>query len=262
MSTPDRPDAGDRRWQVGRNYQVFRYQLACNAYGSYPTKFNGGLFTVDPQFTDPRIRFSPDFRKWGGGSFTAQNQRLLYWPLLKSGDTDMMKPQFDFYINLLTNAELRTRHYWGHGGASFTEQIENFGLPVGFEYGWKRPIGYDPGMQYNNWVEYQWDTVFEFCMMMVEAYRYARLDPTPGLPLMLSCLRFYDEHYQYLSSLRTPKRLDGQGKLVIYPGTALETYKMATNPTTTVTAMRCLTDALLELPDSLLPEATAPTWKD
>lgn len=251
---PDRPDAGDRRWQVGRNYQVFRYQLACNAYGSYPTKFNGGLFTVDPQFTDPRIRFSPDFRKWGGGSFTAQNQRLLYWPLLKSGDTDMMKPQFDFYINLLTNAELRTHHYWGHGGASFTEQIENFGLPVGFEYGWKRPIGYDPGMQYNNWVEYQWDTVFEFCMMMVEAYRYARLDPTPGLPLMLSCLRFYDEHYQYLSSLRTPKRLDGQGKLVIYPGTALETYKMATNPTTTVTAMRCLTDALLELPNSLLPE--------
>lgn len=35
-------------WKVGRNYQLFRYLLACNAFGEYPTKFNGGLFTVDP----------------------------------------------------------------------------------------------------------------------------------------------------------------------------------------------------------------------
>lgn len=74
--------------------------------------------------------------------------------------------------------------------------------PVGFEYGWKRPKEFDPGLQYNAWVEYQWDTVFEFCMMMVEAYRYARMDVSEYMPLMLSCLRFYDEHYQYLSALR------------------------------------------------------------
>src|SRR5690606_17355935 len=50
MINPDQPDAGADPWQVGRNYQLFRYQLACNAYGAYPTKFNGGLFTVDPVF--------------------------------------------------------------------------------------------------------------------------------------------------------------------------------------------------------------------
>ena len=27
-------------------YQLFRYQLGCNAYGEYPTKFNGGNFTL------------------------------------------------------------------------------------------------------------------------------------------------------------------------------------------------------------------------
>jgi hypothetical protein len=128
----------------------------------------------------------------GGGSFTAQKQRLVYWPLLKSGDVDLMKPQFDFYNRLLHNAELRTQVYWGHQGASFTEQLELLGLPVGYEYGWKRPAFYDKGMQYNKWVDYQWDTVLEFCFMMLEAHRYAGMDIKPYLPLMESALRFYD----------------------------------------------------------------------
>jgi hypothetical protein len=49
-------------WKVGRNYQLFRYLLGCNALGEYPTKFNGGLFTVDPVFTDSTRSFTPDFR--------------------------------------------------------------------------------------------------------------------------------------------------------------------------------------------------------
>lgn len=49
-------------WKVGRNYQLFRYMLTCNAFGEYPTKFNGGLFTVDPVFTDAKRAFTPDFR--------------------------------------------------------------------------------------------------------------------------------------------------------------------------------------------------------
>ena len=73
-----------------RNYELFRYMLGCNAYGEWPTKFNGGLFTFDPVYADPKAPFTPDYRKWGGGTMTAQNQRLVYWPMLKSGDTDMM----------------------------------------------------------------------------------------------------------------------------------------------------------------------------
>ena len=72
-------------WKLARNYQLFRYQLGCNAYGKYPTKFNGGLFTVDPSFTDKNLPFTPDHRNWGGGTFTAQNQRLVYYPMFKSG---------------------------------------------------------------------------------------------------------------------------------------------------------------------------------
>ena len=34
-----------------------------------------------------------------------RNQRLVYWPMLKSGDFDMMPSQFDFYNRMLKNAE-------------------------------------------------------------------------------------------------------------------------------------------------------------
>ena len=34
--------------QMVRNYELMRYMLGCNAYGEWPTKFNGGLFTFDP----------------------------------------------------------------------------------------------------------------------------------------------------------------------------------------------------------------------
>ncbi len=105
---PAKPDPAGKPWQVGRNYQLFRYMLGCNAYGTYPTKFNGGLFTYDPVFTDNTKHFTPDFRNWGGGTMTAQNQRLVYFPMLKSGDIDMMKPQFDFYENMRRNTELRS----------------------------------------------------------------------------------------------------------------------------------------------------------
>ncbi|MFC7667729.1 DUF5703 domain-containing protein [Hymenobacter humi] len=119
---PGQPAAQAPEWQAGRNYQLFRYLLGCNAFGTSPTKFNGGLFTYDPSLTDSTLKFTPDFRNWGGGTHTAQNQRLVYWPMLKSGDAALMKPQFDFYLRLLRNAELRSQTYWRHPGACFTEQ--------------------------------------------------------------------------------------------------------------------------------------------
>lgn len=48
--------------QSAKNYQLFRYMLGCNAFGQYPTKFNGGLFTFDPQLTDTALKYTPDFK--------------------------------------------------------------------------------------------------------------------------------------------------------------------------------------------------------
>ncbi len=244
----------DSVYQIGQNYQLFRYMLGCNAYGKYPTKFNGGLFTVDPVHTNKDLNFTPDFRNWGGGTMTAQNQRLVYFPMLKSGDFDMMKSQLDYYLNLQKNAELRSQLYWNHSGASFTEQLENFGLPNPAEYEWKRPADYDPGMEYNAWLEYEWDTVLEFCQMMLSQKEYADTDIKKYEPFVLSCLRFFDEHYQYLAKKRGRKALDSNGHLVLYPGSAAETYKMAYNSNSTISALKVITEQLLRLSGESLPK--------
>jgi hypothetical protein len=236
--------------ELSRNYTLFRYMLGCNAYGKYPTKFNGGLFTFDPNLVDSTLAFTPDYRKWGGGTFTAQNQRLVYWPMLKSGDFNMMPAQFDFYNRLLRNAELRTQNYWGHGGACFPEQIENFGLSNASEYGWKRPETFDKGVEYNAWLEYEWDTVLEFCQMILETRNYNNADISNYMPLIESSVRFFDEHYRYLAKIRGRKTLDGDGHLILFPASGCETYKMANNPASTIAALKTIMKSLGN--DSLL----------
>ena len=257
---PTRPDPASAEWQVGRNYNLMRYQLGCNAYGDYPSKFNGGLFTFDPVFVDAKCTFPPDYRKWGGGTHTAQNQRLLYWPMLKSGDTDMMPPQLKFYTRALHNAELRSEVYWGIKGACFAEQIEQFGLPVAFEYGWDRPKGFPDGVDYNNWLEYTWDTCFEFCLMALEIERHTGEDITPYIPLIESCLSFFDEYYRKAALGRSKKELDGNGKLILYPGSAAETYKVAYNATSTIGALCTVLTRTLELPERYLTKESRVRW--
>ncbi len=242
-------------FDVGRNYQLFRYMLGCNAFGEYPTRFNGGLFTYDPTFVDTSYSFTPDFRNWGGGVHTAQNQRLVYFPMIKSGDFDLLKPQFDFYLRILKNAELRSKVYWHHDGACFTEQMENFGLPNMAEYGFKRPSNFDKGVEYNAWLEYLWDTVLEFCLMMLEEERYTQKDISSYIPFIESCLKFFDEHYQYLAKQRGIKSLDGNGQLVLFPGSGAETFKMAYNATSTIAALKTVTERVLQLPQHYLSEA-------
>jgi hypothetical protein len=244
-------EASGEASEYARNYTLFRYMLGCNAYGSAPSKFNGGLFTFDPCFVDKKQAFTPDYRKWGGGTMTAQNQRLVYWPMLKSGDFDMMPAQFDFYNRMLRNAELRSVHYWGHKGACFVEQIENYGLPNPAEYGFKRPEWFDQGVEYNAWLEYQWDTVLEFCQMILETKNYNHADITPYLPLIESCLTFFDEHYRYLASRRGRKELDGDGCLILYPGSAGETYKMSNNASSTIAALRVVLETYGGKPEML-----------
>ncbi len=253
--TIDESHANSKAWELGRNYQLFRYMLGCNAKGFWPTKFNGGLLTVDPLYTDKGTKgLTPDYRNWGGGLHTAQNQRLVYFPMIKSGDFDMMQPQFNFYLRILKNAELRSKVYWNHGGACFTEQMENFGLPNFAEYGVKHPPYLDKGVEHNAWLEYTWDTVLEFCLMMLEENRYTGKDISSEIPFIESCLQFFDEHYQYLAKQRGIKPLDGNGKLVLYPGSAAETYKMATNASSTIAALQTVTKRLLELPAQYLGE--------
>ncbi len=256
---PGAPRPDSQPWRIGRNYQLFRHQLGTNATATWPTKFNGGNFTVDPEFTVAALRLSPDYRAWGGGEFTAQNQRLVHWPMLKSGDVDLMRPQLDFYRRLLATAELRTRRYWGHKGACFVEQIENFGLCCGQEWGWQRtwnkPAVRMPGVEDSAFVDHLWDTVLEFCLMMLEAGRFAGADVAGDLGFIDSCLTFFDEHYRRESARMTGSELDAGGKLVLFPGSAGETYKNTLNSAVTIAGLDAVLSALLALPARVLGAA-------
>ncbi len=244
----NKTDTSSIAWKVGRNFQLFRYMLACNVHGGSPTKFNGGLFTVDPVFTNSGNKLTPDYRNWSGGTHTAQNQRLVYFPMIKNGDWDLLKPQLDFYLRILKNAELRSKVYWDHGGACFTEQMENYGLPNYAEYGTKHPEYFDKGVEYNAWLEYEWDTVLEFCLMMLEEEQYTKSDISSKMPFIESCVQFFYEHYYYEARRRTARPFDNDGKLVFYPGSGAETFKLATNSSSTIAALQTIINRLLALP--------------
>ncbi len=261
VPNPSTPDPSDPVWQIGRNYQLFRYMLGCNRNGEYPTKFNGGLFTYDPGLVrDDLMDESADFRLWGGGSHTAQNQRLVYWPMLKSGDFDLMPPQFEYYRRALPGAEARSQVYWGHGGCSFTEQLENFGLPLGWSWGWPgttdryhtRPPHFDPTEQIAPWLRYLYVSQLEFALLILKYNQYGGLDISRYLPFIESAIRFFDEHYQWQHTLNALRPLDANGHLVFYPSTALETYKDALNPADLVAGLKGTVEALLEIAADLL----------
>lgn len=265
--TRDHTDPG---WRVGRNYQLFRYTQACNAFADYPTKFNGSLFTYDAEITaqNPTTQRTPDFRAWGGGSATAQNQRLVYFPMLRAGDFDLMVSQFDFYREALPGAETRTRAAWGHEGASFTEQMEDFGLPCLsiYDFHWGRygiapRPGDEIGELHNEWCRDQYDTVLEFVLMILDWHSYGGGDLRPYLPLISSVLRFFDSHYRQLQQGRTGSELGDDGKLVLFPGSACETYKDARDPAPAVAGLRVVSDRLLQLETATVDEADRDLWE-
>jgi hypothetical protein len=277
---PGQGGDNSKPWQVARNYQLFRYQLGCNANGDYPTKFNGGNFTVDPSTVDGKNTNDPDWRAWGGGSFTAQNQRLVHWPMLKAGDAELVVPQLEFYRRALPSAMARVKAYYGHAGCLFAEQLENFGLPISAGWGWpeagakKRqrgeevPFG-DPridgshgpnsiverGEQANAFVSYHYESQLEMSYLALEHHRFFGDDIRPYLPLVGQSVRFFDEHYQLRQKQRSGQPLDAQGKLVIFPSTSCESYRGARNPADVIAGLQACLEGLLALDDTLVPPA-------
>jgi hypothetical protein len=242
--------------------------LGCNAKGDYPTKFKGGLFTVDSVNSKTEAQtFSrgnshegqtPDYRMWGG-SFTAQNQRLVYWPMLKSGDFDLMPSQLNFYTRLLHNAELRTWEYWKHPGCSFTEQLEDIGLPIGWTYGYpdtacevfRRPADYPRGDLICPATRYHYSGQLEFAYMMLQYHRFTNSDVSAYLPFINSAVTFYFEHYQMRHRNATGQPFDEHDKFVIAPSKALESYTEAVNPADAVAGLRGVLTELIRISGEL-----------
>jgi len=272
---PGTPNPIDPVWQMGRNYQLFRYQLGGNVSGEYPTKFNGGNLIFDPVLIKEERKYDPDWRQWGGAVHTAQNQRLLYWPMLKAGDFDAIIPQFELYRKGLPGATARVKTHFGHDGAVFSEYMSAPGIVFGAGWGWEGngyrargeeiPFG-DPRANgargYNDVVEkgvmanqscaYHWESQLEHAYMILEYHRFTGNDIYEYMPFVKAATLFFDKHYQIRQKMRTGKPLDENGKLVIYPSTSCESYRGATNPSDILAGLRACIKSMLELDEKYM----------
>ena len=215
-------DEADGAALVAQSYNAFRFLMACQSRGRVQTKFNGGMFTqqlrVEPKNARTRSDARPqpdgmlltheDDRPWGR-RFTYQNQRLLYWSLLASGDFDLMQPFFDYYWNLLPMRRAITKAWFGHDGAYFRENIE----PTGAE----RDCGKDgrppktrPGEKYEGWYhDYYFTSGLETLAMMLDYVNYTgdtAFRDRVLAPFAREVLLFFDRHYPRGARRQNPPR--------------------------------------------------------
>jgi len=246
----------DVGWRIGRNYQLFRYMLASNVSGREPTLFNGGLFTFDPLYVNGKkgSGYTPDHRQWGA-AFTAQNQRMMVWPLLKTGDFDFFPTAFSFYLNGLPNAMARVRHYWRHDGCCFEEQSAITCLPGACQYGFfeggrrSRAKDFELGVQVNLAGGMVYETQLEYAWLMLRYHQFAGADLRPYLPFIEQSVLLYDEHYRYRCKQLTGQELDEKGKLAIYPANTLEHHPESRNPTSVIAGLQRVLTELIHLPE-------------
>jgi alpha-L-fucosidase 2 len=236
---------------AAQSYNVFRSLMACQSRGRIQTKFNGGLFTQQLRLGDgsgrPGAYTQPDGswltheddRLWGR-RFTYQNQRLLYWPLLASGDFDLMKPFFDYYSNLLPMRVAITKAWFEHEGAYYRENIEPTGAERDCDHGGKPPKT-KPGEKYEGWYhDYYFTSGLETLAMMLDYATYtddAQFRDRVLVPFAREALLFFEHHYP-----RT-----AEGKLRLEPAQVLETYWVAVDPAPDVAGLRFTLDGLLAM---------------
>ena len=240
--------------KVSQGYIMQRYMMAASSRGALPAKFNGGLFTVGHDMPGNVLsvpaNHNPDFRQWGG-SYWNQNNRLLYWPLVQTGDFDLLKPWFDLYLDATPLAKDRTRLYFNHAGAAFIETIDFWGLPNINDFGWD-----NPKTEVNSpWMRYHIQGTLEVLAEMLDQYDVtedAAFAKEKIVPFGDAIVTYYSEHWP-----RGPS-----GKIRMAPAQSLETYQLdAVNPTPDIAGLKHVLPRLLGLPQSVTAPAQRAAWK-
>jgi hypothetical protein len=240
--------------KVSQGYAMQRYVIACSSRGAYPVKFNGGLFTVGhdlpPHTRETHANHDPDYRAWGE-CYWNQNNRLLYWPLLASGDYDLLKPWFAMYLSALPLEADRTWLYYHHHGAFFPETMYFFGLPRMGDFGLNNPSD----VMQSRWQRYHIQGSLEVASQMLDYFDHTRdtnFARTAIVPFADAILAYYYYHYPHLDS----------GEIQIAPAQSLETYQLvAVNPTPDIAGLRSVIPRLLHLPTAAASETQREFWE-
>lgn len=239
--------------KVSLGYCIQRWMMACSSRGEQPAKFNGGLFTVGHDITDDKEstqkEHDPDYRLWGN-CYWHQNNRLLYWPLIVTGDADLMEPWFRMYTEALPLAKERTRLYYQHDGAAFPETMYFWGLPNLGDYGWNNPSN----QIQSPWIRHHIQGGLEVIAQALDVYEFTQDDSFARqvlMPLSEAMVTYYDQHWTR----------DANGKIRMAPVQSLETYQeSAVNPTPDIAGLKSVLPRLLELPQQLTTREQRDVW--
>lgn len=221
-------------------YVLQRFINASGGRGHFPVKFNGSIFTVDSVFKG-RTR-DPDFRLWGG-CYWFQNTRLIYWPMLASGDFELMRPLFRMYADALPLARARSQIYFGHEGVFFPETMTFYGCYDNGDFGWGGRTTGRPGDPIaNDYVRHHYNGTLELLALMLDYQAYTQdreFLRDELLPMADEVLAWWDKHW--------PR--DAAGKLRVQPAHALETYWNVANPAPDMAGLVWDLNRLLALSD-------------
>jgi alpha-L-fucosidase 2 len=238
---------------VTQGYAMQRYMDAAGGRGSVPIKYNGSIFTVGQEpregtYDPAKGQRDADYRDWGS-NFWLQNTRLLYWPLITSGDYDLLEPFFKMYRDDLPLELERNRIYFKQPGVSYPETMYFWGTPGNGDFGWGNP---DVVMT-NTWIRYYVDGGLEVTAMMLDRYANTLdekfLEDTL-LPVADAVTTYYDNHWPRLN-----------GKLHMDPAQSLETRQQAVNPTPDIAALQSVLPRLLALPERSTTPAQRAMWR-
>ena len=242
------PDRG--AFLVTRGYLLQRFITACAGRGKYPIKFNGSVFTMDHGRPG-----GADFRLWGP-AYWWQNTRLPYISMCASGDFEMMHPLFKFYVDDLSDYfRKRTERYFGHEGLYLTEEMHIWGTVPMATYGWDSTFAERKDkLQESGYHKYEWVAGLELLYMMLDYYEYTcdtLFLKEKVLPFAGAVLTFFDRHYP----------TDEQGRLVMHPAQALETWWNCTNPMPELAGLYANTERLLALDTMLTTYRERSFWE-
>ncbi len=250
---------------VDRAYCLQRFLFACSGRGRFPIKFNGSLFTVLGR--DKGKTFTPDWRRWGG-AYWFQNTRLAYWPMIMAGDADMALPLFRMYRAALPLARERTRVHHGIDGAVMPETMTPWGTWGSADYGYAakradtlagRPARADyhpldgPADRHAlcGYLRRHFSGALELVAIGLDLHAMSGDEAflhDEVLPLAREFLAFYRAYFR----TRGP-----DGRLLLWPSQALETWQAASDPLPEVAALRWVLGGLLALPGL----SEAPAWR-
>lgn len=237
---------------VTRAFVLQRWMAACAGRGNFPTKFNGSIFTVDPEFTDPKQKFNPDWRRWGD-CFWWQNTRFPAWSAVANGDYDLCATVFRMYRDVLPICKARAKLYYGADGAYFPETMTSFGTYANRDYGWDR-TGRQPGDIDCKYWRFAWQQGLELVQLMLDCHERTldqKFLADELVPMAHEVLRYFDTRF----------RRDANGKLIISPTQAIETYWFdVVNDTPAVAGLNAVLDRLLALPKDAVPAADRGFW--